>query len=240
MEKIMKSIVRSSFISSGILIILGLLLFIRSDDTIIAISYIVGGTVIVLGLLAFIKYFRTIDKDITNSVEIVYGIITIVFGVFIISHPKLVATIIPVVIGTLVLIKSSLKIAYAIELRKANNEVWKTTLITSLISAIVGILMIFNPFKTSELVFKIIGVAIIIYATMDIISTIQLKKSISDLNKNDQPVNNTNKEIETESNIVEAEIEELTEEDKTETENTNQENNTKKKKNKRKKNKDSE
>ena len=45
MEKIIKSIVKSSIFTSGILILLGLLLFIKSDDTIVAISYLVGGAI---------------------------------------------------------------------------------------------------------------------------------------------------------------------------------------------------
>ena len=58
MEKIIKSIVKSSIFTSGILILLGLLLFIKSDDTIVAISYLVGGAIIILGILAFINFFK--------------------------------------------------------------------------------------------------------------------------------------------------------------------------------------
>ena len=183
MEKIIKSIVKSSIFTSGILILLGLLLFIKSDDTIVAISYLVGGAIIILGILAFINFFKKKNSDFVSSFDIIYGMITVVFGIFILSNPKMVATIIPFIIGGWVLIKSSFKIAYAIELKNVENVIWKNVLVNYIISELVGVIMIFNPFKTSVVVFKIIGAAIIVYAILDIISTIQLKKNVDEFSE---------------------------------------------------------
>ena len=43
MEKIMKKFMKSSMITSTILIILGILLIFQSETTVMAISYIIGG-----------------------------------------------------------------------------------------------------------------------------------------------------------------------------------------------------
>ena len=231
MEKFINSILKSSFISSSILFVLGLLLFLKSDDTIVAISYLIGGTIIVLGVIALIKFLRS-DKTVVNSFDIVYGIITIVFGIFIISNPTLVATVIPFIIGAWVLIKSSIKITYSMELKSVNSPIWKSALITSIISALVGVLMIFNPFRTSVVVFKIIGAAILVYAIMDIVSTIQLKRSTSTFYNNKEETEIKN-QITTENEIVEADIEEIKSEPETKK-------NSKPKKRKPKKSKESE
>ena len=207
MEKIIKSIVKSSIFTSGILILLGLLLFIKSDDTIVAISYLVGGAIIILGILAFINFFKKKNSDFVSSFDIIYGMITVVFGIFILSNPKMVATIIPFIIGGWVLIKSSFKIAYAIELKNMENVIWKNVLVTSIISALVGVIMIFNPFKTSVVVFKIIGAAIIVYAILDIISTIQLKKNVDEFSE--KVGNSSMISDEEDTTIVDAEIEEI-------------------------------
>lgn len=175
MEKIFKSVVKSSLFTSFVLLILGILLFIKSDDTIVAISYLVGGVIIILGILALVNFFRKKERDFATSFDIIYGIITIVFGIFILSNPKMVASVIPFVIGACILIKSSFKIAYSMELKNHNMDSWKGALIISVISALVGVVMVFNPFKTSVLVFKIIGAAIIIYSVLDIVSSFQFK-----------------------------------------------------------------
>lgn len=212
MEKFMKSLIRGNYITSAILIVLGLLLTIRSDDTIVAISYLIGGSIIIIGVLALIKFVKNLGKSFDNSFEIIYGIITIVFGILIISNPKMVATIIPFVIGGWILIKSSFKIAYAIELKNRGSIYWKSALITSIINALVGILIVFNPFKTSVIVFKIIGIAILVYAILDIVSTIQIKKEFPKTNEEKEEDTSIEK-ITTSEVIVDADIEEIKEAD---------------------------
>ncbi len=140
MERIMKSLVKSSYITSSILILLGLVLVVKSEETLKVISYLVGGVLITLGIVAFIKFFKNSEKNIPDNFDIIYGIVTIVFGIFIIINPKLVASIIPFVLGAWILFKSAFKVAYGFELKGKNNPIWKTTLITSGISALVGII----------------------------------------------------------------------------------------------------
>lgn len=211
MEKFMKSLIRGNYITSAILIVLGLLLTIRSDDTIVAISYLIGGSIIIIGVLALIKFVKNLGKSFDNSFEIIYGIITIVFGILILSNPKMVATIIPFVIGGWIVIKSSFKIAYAIELKNRGSLYWKSALITSIINALVGILIVFNPFKTSVIVFKIIGIAILVYAVLDIVSTIQIKRDFPKTNDKEEDTNI--EKITTNEVIVDADIEEIKEAD---------------------------
>lgn len=211
MEKFMKSLLKANYITSAILIVLGLLLTIRSDDTIVAISYLIGGAIIIIGVLAIIKFIRNLGKSFDNSFEIVYGIITIVFGILILSNPKMVATIIPFIIGGWIVIKSSFKVAYAIELKNRGSEKWKPTLITSIISALVGVLIVFNPFKTSVLVFKIIGISILIYAILDLVSTVQIKKAFPKTTVDKEETNI--EKIETVEEIVDADIEEIVDAD---------------------------
>ena len=188
MERIMKSLVRSSYITSGLLVLLGLLLIVKSEDTIVVISYLIGGTLITLGIVAFIKFFKNNEKNIPDNFDVIYGIITIVFGIFIIVNPKLVASIIPFVLGAWILFKSAFKVAFGFELKGKNSPIWKPTLITSLISALVGIVIIFNPFKTLSFVFILIGIALVIYGIMDIVSTYQLKKNVTGFGKKDEPI----------------------------------------------------
>ena len=118
------------------------------------------------------------------------------------------------------------------ELKSVNSPIWKSALITSIISALVGVLMIFNPFRTSVVVFKIIGAAILVYAIMDIVSTIQLKRSTSTFYNNKEETEIKN-QITTENETVEADIEEIKSEPETKK-------NSKPKKRKPKKSKESE
>lgn len=180
MEKLIKSIYKSSIFTSMLLLIFGIMLLFKSDGTIVAISYMLGGSLIVLGLVALISYMNKKEGG-TNSLNIVYGTITAVFGILIILNPTAIATVIPFVIGAGILINSSIKLMYAMELKNKQSDAWKATIIMNAICALCGILILFNPFKTSVLIFKIIGICIIIYAVVDLLSSYKLKKDLKNI-----------------------------------------------------------
>ena len=56
-------------------------------------------------------------------------------------------------------------------------------MVISIISAICGVLLLFNPFKAALGIMKIIGVFIILYALLDIISTIAIRSSVTKIQK---------------------------------------------------------
>ena len=198
MENIMAKLLKSSIWSSIALIILGLLLIFYSELTIVSISYGVGGILIAIGAIALIKYISNINKDIKNELDIVYGIGTIILGIIVISNPKAIASIIPFVLGVLIVINSTAKIDYSFKLRKQKNNLWISTLVVSLIALVCGVLLIFNPFAGAEFITKVIGIILVIYAILDIISTIRISKVLK------ETFGETKKEIK--DSIVEAEV----------------------------------
>ena len=184
MEKFMKKFLRSSIITSTVLILLGFLLIFQSETTIMMISYVIGGVLVAIGVLALIRYVRAGESPaLRNELDIVYGTVTIIFGIIIIKNYQIIASIIPAVIGIAIIISSAGKLNYAFQLKTEENRMWKTTMILSIISTIFGVILLFNPFKAAMGIMKIIGVFIIIYAILDLISTIAIKSNVSRIQK---------------------------------------------------------
>lgn len=179
METLMKKFFRSSLISSITLLIIGILLILQSEITIITISYIIGALLIALGAIAIIKFIKNINNIAREDLDIVYGTVTIILGVIVIYNPEAIASIIPIIIGIGIVISSATKLQYAIELKDNLNGQWKTTLIFSIVSAICGVVLICNPFKGAVIIMQIIGGVIVAYSILDIISTITIKKNVS-------------------------------------------------------------
>ena len=178
MENIMKKLFRSSIMMSFVLMILGVLLIFYSEATIISISYIIGAILIAIGVLAILKYIKKSNNLQKESLDIVYGIIAIILGIVVITHPTSIASFIPLVIGIGIIINSATKLQYAIELRKKGNKIWKSTMIISIISTICGVILLFNPFKGAVILTKIIGVLILLYSILDIVSTLSIRKNV--------------------------------------------------------------
>ena len=179
MDKLFKKFFRSSMITSLVLVAFGIMLIMKSEATIITISYVLGGILVALGVLAVIKFIQGTNKENKNELDIVYGVVTVILGVLIITHPQAIASIIPLVLGVAIVISSSTKLQYAFELKANNNSLWKATMVVSIISTLCGILLLFNPFKGAVILTKIIGGLILVYAVLDIVSTLSIKKNVA-------------------------------------------------------------
>lgn len=215
MEKLMKKFFRSSLITSLFLIALGLLLIFQSDAVIYSISYIIGGSLIAIGVLAVIKFIQSTNNEQKAELDIVYGIVSVILGVIVIKNPEAIASIIPAILGIGIVISSATKLQYAFELKANGNHLWKTTMVISLISTLCGIVLLFNPFKALTSFTKVVGIFIVIYAALDMISTFTIKRNVKLFQQ-------TMKEGITEALVIKEEIESLEEEEpKEETKKTN-------------------
>lgn len=183
MDNLMKKFFRSSIVTSTILVILGILLFFKSEATIITIAYIIGAILIALGAVAIITFIKNTNNVEKNQLDIVYGVVTIIMGVLVVSTPEAIASIIPIIIGIGIVISSATKLQYSFELKSCNNPQWKATMIVSIISTICGIILLFNPFKGAVVITQVVAIFIIVYGLLDIISTIIIKKNVNAIHK---------------------------------------------------------
>lgn len=183
MENLMKKFFRSSIITSIFLIVLGGLLFFKSEETIITIAYIIGGALFALGVLALIRFVRYAKKEVNSELDIIYGVVTIILGYLIIKNPVSLASIIPIVLGVCIVISSATKLTYALELKRDKNQLWVMTLIVAIISAICGAALIINPFAGASAITQIVGAFIIVYAILDITSTVTIKRNVTAITK---------------------------------------------------------
>lgn len=173
----LKKFFRSSILTSTTLIILGILLVFQSEFTIMAIAYIIGAILIAIGALAIIKFIKNINNG-KSELDIVYGLGTVILGVLVINNHQTLASIIPFVMGIGIIISSSTKLQYALELKAKDNSQWKITLIASIVSVACGVILLFNPFQGAVVITQIVGMFIVLYGVLDIISTITIKKNV--------------------------------------------------------------
>lgn len=181
MKSLINSFFRSSIISSISLIAFGALLIVQSEATIITISYIIGAILIALGVIAGLRFFKS--KDTKNDLDIIYGVVCIILGIVVIKNPEAIASIIPFIIGFVIIVNSATKLQYSLELKREKNKLWLSTMLLSIIMLVCGIVLIFNPFKGAVLLTRVVGIFIVIYAVLDIISTIVIKNTYNQIRK---------------------------------------------------------
>ena len=197
-----KKVIWPSLLSSIFLLLLGLLLLFKSSETLVGISYLVGGVLIALGVIAIINFLRNKSRDIFIELNIVYGIVSIVSGIFLVTVPEFIGSIIPIVVGISVIISSSFKVQQALVLKNLGNKYFLPSLIMAIICLVCGVVILFNSFKSAVVVTGIIGIFIIIYAILDIVNSFILRKSsnisveiINNINEHKSKKTNTAKVV---------------------------------------------
>ena len=195
----MKVLFKKSILMSCILLLLGGLLAFKSEATITTISYIIGTALIAAGSFALVRFMKNNVKGEISTVEldILYGTVSIILGVLVVTHPTAIAKILPIVLGISIILSSANKIQYAFNLKNANNELWKMTMIIALISTACGVVLLFNPFAAAKIIMQIVGIFIIVYSVLDIISTIIIKKYVEEFE---------NEVLIAEKNVIDAEV----------------------------------
>lgn len=179
----MGKFLKSSLLSSAILAIIGGMLTFHSEFAVLSISYIIGAVLVAIGVLAIFEYIKSMNEPKKNELDIVYGIVTIIMGILVISNPETIVSIIPFVVGIIVIISSAAKLQYSIELRNRDQDFWLSTMIISILTLLCGVLLVFNPFKGAELFTKTIGILILVYGVLDIISTLTISRTVKSINK---------------------------------------------------------
>lgn len=179
MKTLIPNFIKASIISSLLLIALGILLIVRSEATIMTISYVIGGVLIAIGVLAEIGFLKENKNNITKTdMDVIYGIVSIILGIVVINNPEAIASIIPLVIGIIIIVNSAVKLQYSLELKKEKNDLWLSTLILSIVMLVCGVVLIFNPFAGAVLLTKIVGVFILVYAVLDLLSTFFIRNTL--------------------------------------------------------------
>ena len=188
-KKGMNKIFNTSIVTSVIILVLGIFLFIQPDTIIHMISIILGGIILIPGIISLIDYLKNKYQP-----SLISGVVTIIIGLILIVNTKLVAGILPFILGIYFIVNGINRLQYALQLKKQKVN-YTASFVFSFLIIICGALFIINPFGGALVITKVMGIFMIIYALLDLTNTIIIKKEMHEVK---QEMKNTIIEIETE------------------------------------------
>jgi len=192
-KKGMNQIFNISIVTSVIIFVLGIFLFIQPDTIIRIVSIVLGGIILIPGITSLIDYFKNKYQP-----SLITGIVTVIIGLILIINTELVASILPFILGIYFIINGINRLQYALELKRQGIN-YTTSLVFSILIIICGILFIINPFGGALVITKVIGIFMITYSILDLTNSIIIKKEMSEHQEN-QSMKNKIIEIKTGDN----------------------------------------
>ena len=129
---------------------LGIFLLMRPSTALNVVCYALGGVVLVCAAVQLVRYFAVERGIFQSQLTLISGIICLGLGAFLILRSDIVVRILPIVFGLFVIFDSLGRIQNALDLRRCEYPSWKGFLLLPVLSVVLGVVMILNPFGTME------------------------------------------------------------------------------------------
>ncbi len=160
-------------ISSIVFFILGAVMFTRPDAIVLVVSYVIGGLIILLGIFNCIKnYIQVKNDNRISSKGMVLGIVLVVVGLVFIFLAGVIEALVRLVIGGWILFSGINRLINALYLDKKSVNFY--------VMLVLALLLIGGGLYTileTNLVFKYLGIVLMVYSTLEIIGYIFNKKN---------------------------------------------------------------
>lgn len=165
MENYVRKLGRNSIIFSIILLCFGLFMFIRPISTINLLMVIFGVILVIDGLVHLVSYFSIKDEYRFFSSELAQAIIYIILGFVIVCNYNKISEFLPIILGIWIIIDSIFRLQISLNIRDIYDSHWGILLAMSIITGLLGMIILFNPFESLTLLIKI-GGAILMFCEL--------------------------------------------------------------------------
>lgn len=175
MKELTKKIFWTSVVSTMAMLIFGILLFAFTETVIKSITIGIAVIFIAIGIMPIINYFRFRSSGVSTTFSFMMGVLCIVVGLILLMNKNILSIIIPIITGIWMIINSINRTSIAMDLRDANVSFWSITLIYSIITLVIGVLLILDPVNGGKLITKTVGIIICVYSVLDLVELILVK-----------------------------------------------------------------
>ena len=151
--------IKADFLLSSVLCIaLGLVFIIWRASVLTIVANVLAVVLIIIGVVYMCSYFLNI---VTNGFSAMLGLVVLAVGIWFLVQPKVVVSLIPIVIGLVLIFHSIRSIIEAVDARKYGYGGWSVGLIFSIISLIFGIICVTNAFDVMKTATVVVGIILI-------------------------------------------------------------------------------
>lgn len=176
--KTLKAFQVRSVLISILYILMGVVLVVFPDTIAGLIAYIFAILILLLGIFFVTLYVREEAFAISQRKNLTGGLILVVAAVYCLINIEFLISIIPTVMGLVVILNGLGKLQNAFDLFRTKNEGGLIILIFALAVTAFGVILLINPFEAVKLFYILVGVALLIAGITDIASIVIISKKI--------------------------------------------------------------
>lgn len=140
----------------------GICLMIWPDISAEILCYALGVILLVAGITRIVCYSQRGISVLWHRYELPLGLLDALVGIYFFSHPANVLLILPIVVGIIIIVDSVFHLQTALELRGIGTKRWWVIFAFAIVSILVAIGLIRNPFEGSMTLMIYLGISLVI------------------------------------------------------------------------------
>lgn len=185
-EKI-NNFLKGQIVTSIIYIALGACLVFMPVSTVnVMCKFVFGILLILVGLYHILIYVA--EKLNSTIFDLFSGGVLMVLGIFLFMNPQIVVKLLPILLGTFILVDSIWSLKGSLKLKKRGADSWKFLLLGSIIFIALGISLVVNPFTMVKYTVIFAGWIFLCNGVIDMIYLILLRKGLKEIKQDVEAV----------------------------------------------------
>ena len=180
MFKKIETMFNISMVFSIVFAILGIVMIANPTTALNVICTSIAIVVIIKGIIWVANHFSKSEDNQTDT--LVVGIVLIVLGIILMTHSKYIEVIVGLLVGISIILESVSDINVSFKLRKTEAP-WLLTFCLSIITFIVGVVLVCNPQESAETVMIWSGISLLINSVTTFVDKKIFKKYIKEVKK---------------------------------------------------------
>ena len=177
----LKSIRFNYILSSIITILLGIALVIFPRTSASVICMCLGVVLLICGVLNIISYFTQKDKIHFFEYDFLFGMVFSIVGLWLVLNPEAIIMILPVIFAIVIILHGLIELQNSLNLRRFDYNRWWVIFILALITVVLGVIMLANPFIAASTLVIFIGFSLIYNGVVDIWMASRISKLTKDI-----------------------------------------------------------
>lgn len=157
MQLFFEKMKRSEMVTAIVIAVIGLILLIWPGMSVRVACRGIGILLLIFGLVQIVPYLFSPQKDYLMHGMFVLGVILAVIGAWITWKPQTVIAALPIIAGIFIVLHGIQNLVQAVQLQKQSYPRWQAAVVLGLITLLLGIILICNPFAAVETLIRFIG-----------------------------------------------------------------------------------
>lgn len=157
MKEFFKRLRIAAYLSAVLTIALGGILIVWPMEVTGLICRVLGALLVVMGAVNIFGYF----VEGRGILSITGGLLFLFLGVWIFITPQSIATLVPIVIGVVLLVHSLRDFQMASEAKSNGSERWGILFLLALLNCVFGVVCICDSFGVVSLAVRMLGIALV-------------------------------------------------------------------------------